>query len=47
MPCTAMNAADSGPPKPALALLARRGVSAWEVGRVEASSGEPTATVLP
>jgi len=33
--------------KPALALLARRGVSAWEVGRVEASSGEPTATVLP
>jgi hypothetical protein len=24
MPCTAMNAADSGPPKPALALLAMR-----------------------
>jgi len=33
--------------KPALALLARRGVPAWEVGRVEASSGEPTATILP
>ncbi len=32
--------------KPALALLARRGLPAWEVGRVEASSGEPTATVL-
>jgi phosphoribosylformylglycinamidine cyclo-ligase len=33
--------------KAALALLAGRGVPAWEVGRVEASSGEPTATVLP
>jgi phosphoribosylformylglycinamidine cyclo-ligase len=32
--------------QPALALLARRGVQAWEVGRVEASSGEPTAVVL-
>jgi phosphoribosylformylglycinamidine cyclo-ligase len=33
--------------KAALALLAGRGLPAWEVGRVEASSGEPTATVLP
>jgi phosphoribosylformylglycinamidine cyclo-ligase len=32
--------------KPALALLAGRGLPAWEVGRVEASSGEPTATIL-
>ena len=32
--------------QPALALLARRGVQAWEVGRVEASSGEPTAVVV-
>ena len=31
---------------PALALLAARGLPAWEVGRVEASSGEPTAVVV-
>ena len=31
----------------ALALLGRRGVPAWEVGRVEAGSGEPTALVQP
>jgi len=31
---------------PALALLAGRGLPAWEVGRVEASSGEPMAVVL-
>jgi phosphoribosylformylglycinamidine cyclo-ligase len=31
----------------ALALLGRRGVPAWEVGRVEAGSGEPTALVRP
>jgi phosphoribosylformylglycinamidine cyclo-ligase len=29
-----------------LALLAARGVPAWEVGRVEASTGEPTAVVV-
>ena len=33
--------------KAALALLGRRGVPAWEVGRVEAGSGEPTALVRP
>ena len=32
--------------KPALALLAARGVPAWEVGRIEASTGEPTAVVV-
>jgi len=32
--------------QPAIALLRGRGVPAWEVGRVEASSGEPTAVVL-
>ena len=32
--------------QPALALLAARGLPAWEVGRVEASSGEPTAVVV-
>jgi len=32
--------------KPALALLAARGVSAWEVGRIEAATGEPTAVVV-
>jgi phosphoribosylformylglycinamidine cyclo-ligase len=32
--------------KRALAVLASRGLPAWEVGRVEASSGEPTATIL-
>jgi phosphoribosylformylglycinamidine cyclo-ligase len=31
----------------ALALLHTRGVSAFDVGRVEAASGEPTAVVLP
>ena len=31
----------------AIALLQGRGVPAWEVGRVEAGSGEPTAVVLP
>jgi phosphoribosylformylglycinamidine cyclo-ligase len=30
----------------ALALLAARGVPAWEVGRIEASTGEPTAVVV-
>lgn len=30
----------------ALALLATRGVPAWEVGRIEASTGEPTAVVV-
>ena len=30
----------------ALALLAARDLPAWEVGRVEASSGEPTAVVV-
>jgi len=30
----------------ALALLAVRGVPAWEVGRIEASTGEPTAVVV-
>jgi len=32
--------------QPAIALLRGRGVPAWEVGRVEASSGEPTAVVV-
>jgi len=32
--------------KPGLALLAARGVPAWEVGRIEASTGEPTAVVV-
>jgi phosphoribosylformylglycinamidine cyclo-ligase len=32
--------------KPALALLAARGVPAWEVGRIEAFTGEPTAVVV-
>ncbi|HZX41935.1 MAG TPA: phosphoribosylformylglycinamidine cyclo-ligase [Myxococcaceae bacterium] len=32
--------------QPALALLSARGVPAWEVGRVEASTGEPTAVVV-
>jgi phosphoribosylformylglycinamidine cyclo-ligase len=32
--------------QPALALLAGRGVPAWEVGRVEVSSGEATAVVV-
>jgi phosphoribosylformylglycinamidine cyclo-ligase len=32
--------------KPALALLAARGVPAWEVGRIEAATGEPTAVVV-
>jgi phosphoribosylformylglycinamidine cyclo-ligase len=32
--------------KPGLALLAARGVPAWEVGRIEASAGEPTAVVV-
>jgi phosphoribosylformylglycinamidine cyclo-ligase len=31
---------------PALTLLAARGVPAWEVGRIEASAGEPTAVVI-
>jgi phosphoribosylformylglycinamidine cyclo-ligase len=30
----------------ALALLAARGVPSWEVGRIEASTGEPTAVVV-
>jgi phosphoribosylformylglycinamidine cyclo-ligase len=30
----------------ALALLAARGVPAWEVGRIEASTGEPTAVLV-
>ena len=30
----------------ALSLLAARGVPAWEVGRIEASTGEPTAVVV-
>jgi phosphoribosylformylglycinamidine cyclo-ligase len=30
----------------ALALLAARGVPVWEVGRIEASTGEPTAVVV-
>ena len=30
----------------ALALLAARGVPAWEVGRIETSTGEPTAVVV-
>jgi phosphoribosylformylglycinamidine cyclo-ligase len=32
--------------KPALALLAARGVPAWEIGRIEASTGEPTAVIV-
>jgi phosphoribosylformylglycinamidine cyclo-ligase len=32
--------------KPGLALLAARGVPAWEVGRIEASTSEPTAVVV-
>jgi phosphoribosylformylglycinamidine cyclo-ligase len=32
--------------KPVLALLAPRGVPAWEVGRIEQSTGEPTAVVV-
>jgi phosphoribosylformylglycinamidine cyclo-ligase len=32
--------------KPGLALLATRGVPAWDVGRIEASKGEPTAVVV-
>lgn len=32
--------------KKALSFLAGRGVPAWEVGKVEASSGEPTAVVV-
>ena len=32
--------------KPGLALLAARGVPAWEVGRIEASTGEPTTVVV-
>jgi len=32
--------------KPTLALLAARGVPAWEVGRIEAATGEPTAVVV-
>src|SRR5262249_26466872 len=32
--------------KPALALLAARGLPAWEVGRIEASTGEATAVVV-
>ena len=32
--------------KTALAFLAGRGVPAWEVGRIEASTGEPTAVVV-
>jgi phosphoribosylformylglycinamidine cyclo-ligase len=32
--------------KTGLALLAARGVPAWEVGRIEASTGEPTAVVV-
>jgi phosphoribosylformylglycinamidine cyclo-ligase len=32
--------------KPALALLTARGVPAWEVGRIEPSTGEPTAVVV-
>jgi phosphoribosylformylglycinamidine cyclo-ligase len=31
----------------ALALLQGRGIPAWDVGRVEAGPGEPTAVVLP
>jgi phosphoribosylformylglycinamidine cyclo-ligase len=31
----------------ALSLLEGRGVPAWDVGRVEAGAGEPTAVVLP
>ena len=30
----------------AVSLLAGRGLPAWEVGRIEASTGEPTAVVL-
>ncbi len=32
--------------QPALALLSARGVPGWEVGRIEASSGEPTAVIV-
>jgi phosphoribosylformylglycinamidine cyclo-ligase len=32
--------------QPAVALLSARGVPAWEVGRIEASTGEPTAVVV-
>jgi phosphoribosylformylglycinamidine cyclo-ligase len=35
-----------GAVQPSLALLSARGVPAWEVGRVEASTGEPTAVVV-
>ena len=31
----------------ALALLRGRGVAAYDVGKVEAAAGEPTAVVLP
>ncbi len=32
--------------QPAIALLSARGVPAWAVGRIEASTGEPTAVVV-
>ncbi|HVP61511.1 MAG TPA: phosphoribosylformylglycinamidine cyclo-ligase [Myxococcaceae bacterium] len=32
--------------QPAIALLSARGVPAWNVGRIEASTGEPTAVVV-